>query len=119
MRRLLLTILLVGVAVNFCSGQSFVTKYPRLTKSNLKDFFVDWKAYSDSVGQNRPINDSAVVDVIKQECAEYERKKLKTKYRVVPEIVDVERYNIDIDSAHAESYFFFQGTYDYASDSIT
>ena len=32
-----------------CSGQSFLSKYPKLTKKNLSGFLSDWGAYSDSI----------------------------------------------------------------------
>lgn len=28
-----------------CSGLSFLSKYPKLTKKNLNEFFSDWEAY--------------------------------------------------------------------------
>lgn len=39
-----------------CSGQSFLGKYPKLTKKNLPEFFEDWKAYSDSVANEIDCN---------------------------------------------------------------
>lgn len=48
--KIFITIMLT-LSTLVCSGQSFLSKYPRLTKKNLSEFFKDWEAYSDSVAR--------------------------------------------------------------------
>ncbi len=44
----IITIMLALSAI-VCSGQSFLSRYPKLTKKNLSEFFSEWEAYSDSI----------------------------------------------------------------------
>ena len=62
MRNRVLTILFAMTAF-LCSGQAFLAKYPKLTKKNLKEFFLDWKAYSDTITSNYVITDSVIADI--------------------------------------------------------
>lgn len=48
--KIFITIMLT-LSTLVCCGQSFVDKYPKLTKKNLPEFFEDWQAYSDSVAR--------------------------------------------------------------------
>lgn len=52
MNKMFAIILMMCLSALFCSGQTFLDKYPKLTKKNLSEFFFDWKAYSDSVAAN-------------------------------------------------------------------
>ena len=52
--------MLLAMTTFVCSAQSFLSKYPELTKKNLSAFFVDWKAYSDSVAHNVVSTDSVI-----------------------------------------------------------
>lgn len=40
---------MLALSAIVCSGQSFLSKYPKLTKKNLSEFFDDWQGYSDSI----------------------------------------------------------------------
>lgn len=62
MRNRVLTILFAMTAF-LCSGQAFLAKYPKLTKKNLNKFFLDWKAYSDTIDSNNVITDSVIADI--------------------------------------------------------
>lgn len=59
----IITIMLALSAI-VCSGQSFLSKYPRLTKKNLSEFFSDWEAYSNSVASRAVKNDSLIDMVV-------------------------------------------------------
>ena len=59
MKKMMLAFLF-GMAALFCCGQSFLLKYPNLTKRNLSEFFLDWKVYSDSVYSNNVVEDSVL-----------------------------------------------------------
>ena len=89
-----------------CSGQSFLAKYTKLTKKNLPEFFVDWKAYSDSVANNVECNsnickivnaeiDSAfhVIRALQGDASHYVAKR-KLKYGIIPQSIPVEYYPI-------------------------
>lgn len=89
-----------------CSGQSFLPKYPKLTKKNLNEFFSDWEAYSDSIASRAVKNDSLIDMVV---AYNYRPKDLERrtclsgknavpKYHVVPQYIDVERYYMDVDT---------------------
>ena len=41
--------LMLTLSTIVCSGQSFLSKYLKLTENNLNEFFSDWEAYSDSI----------------------------------------------------------------------
>lgn len=63
MRNRVLTILF-AMTTFLCSGQTFLTKYPKLTKKNLNEFFLEWKAYSDTINSNNVVADSIIADII-------------------------------------------------------
>ena len=106
-----------------CSGQSFVDKYPKLTKKNLPEFFEDWKAYSDSVAGTVNCY-SDICNAVNAEfdscfhfiralqgCASHYVKRSKRKdYGIIPQYIPVEYYPIEI--APTDTLFF---SWDYAS----
>ena len=89
-----------------CSGQSFLSKYPKLTKNNLSKFFSEWEAYSDSIASRAVKNDSLIDMVVaynylpmQLEGTTYRPgKDAPPKYHVVPQYIDVERYYLDVDT---------------------
>lgn len=106
-----------------CSGQSFIAKFPELTKENLPDFFENWKAYSDSVAGTVTCHSdicnavNAEFDlyfhVIRalQDCASHHVKRSKRKdYGIIPQYIPVEFYPIEL--APADTLFF---SWNYAS----
>ncbi len=103
--KIFITIVLT-VSTLVCSGQSFLTKYPKLTKKNLPEFFEDWQAYSDSVASTWTRNDS-LIDMVaaynylpmQLEGRTYRSgKDASPKYHVVPQYIEVERYYFDVDT---------------------
>lgn len=130
MKKMMLAFLF-GMAALFCCGQSFLLKYPNLTKRNLSEFFLDWKAYSDSIYLNNIIEDSVLADVIRYECAKHCFFTTDTQniivpiYRVYPKTIRVERYYSDIDTTMAKLNLGFplytpeMEEEQYAVDSIT
>lgn len=101
----IITIMLTLSAI-VCSGQSFLSKYPKLTMKNLNEFFSDWEAYSDSIASRAVKNDSLIDMVV---AYNYRPKDLERrtclsgknavpKYHVVPQYIDVERYYMDVDT---------------------
>lgn len=101
----IITIMLTLSAI-VCSGQSFLSKYPKLTKKNLSEFFSDWEAYSDSIASRAVKNDSLIDMVVAYNYRpkDLERrtclsgKNAAPKYHVVPQYIDVERYYMDVDT---------------------
>lgn len=89
-----------------CCGQSFVDKYPKLTKKNLNEFFSDWKVYSDSLALMAMKNDSLIDMVVaynylpmQLEGTTYRSgKDAPPKYHVMPQYINVERYYLDVDT---------------------
>ncbi|MDE6191380.1 MAG: hypothetical protein K2L31_04500 [Muribaculum sp.] len=89
-----------------CSGQSFVDKYPKLTKKNLSEFFLDWEAYSDSIASRAVKNDSLIDMVVAYNYLPMQLegrtclpgKDVPPKYHVVPQYIEVERYYLDVDT---------------------
>lgn len=122
-RRVGVLLLLIAAFADICLGQSFLSKYPTLTRGNLKEFVNDWQTYSDSIGRHSVIQDSVLAKIIERESAEYERTD--NGYCVVPETIVVERNFTEIDSTHFKSLFsFFYDINDfkgvkYEVDSIT
>ncbi len=55
---------MLALATLVCSGQSFLSKFPKLTKKNLSEFFSDWEAYSDSIASRAMKNDSLIDMVV-------------------------------------------------------
>ena len=123
MNKYLITILVVFLTPLVCSGQSFVDKYPKLTKKNLPEFFEDWKAYSDSVAGTvncysdicNAVNaefDSCFHFIrALQDCASHYVKRSKRKdYGIIPQYIPVEYYPIEI--APTDTLFF---SWNYAS----
>jgi len=89
----------------FTNGQTFLSKYPKLTKKNLPEFFADWKAYSDSVKASNVIADSVLEYIINYEYAifwlEGSTHGNLPIYKVIPRSIKVERYYLDIDTVMA------------------
>lgn len=103
-----------------CSGQSFIDKYPKLTKKNLPEFFEDWKAYSDSVAGtvnchseicnavNAEFDSCFHVIRALQDCASHYVKRSKRKdYGIIPQYIPVEYYPIS--PTPKDSLFFSWG----------
>ena len=101
----IITIMLTLSAI-VCSGQSFLSKYPKLTKKNLNEFFSDWEAYSDSIASRAVKNDSLIDMVVaynylpmQLEGTTYRfGKNAPPKYHVMPHYINVERYYMDVDT---------------------
>lgn len=101
----IITIMLTLSAI-VCSGQSFLSKYPKLTKKNLNEFFSDWEAYSDSVASRAVKNDSLIDMVVAYNYLSMQLeggtfltgKNAAPKYHVIPQYIDVERYYLDVDT---------------------
>lgn len=101
----IITIMLALSAI-VCSGQSFLSKYPKLTKKNLNEFFSDWEAYSDSIASRAVKNDSLIDMVVaynylpmQLEGTTYRSDKdAPPKYHVMPQYINVERYYLDVDT---------------------
>ncbi len=128
MKKLLISILLCSVTT-LVNSQVFLSKYPKLTKKDLPEFFKDWKAYSDSVNISGMIADSVMENVIGTECAVFwleGRSPRTSEYKILPRFIPVERYFLDVDTAMARSSFlgfpeFIPDLedYQYCVDSIT
>ena len=56
--------LMLTLSTIVCSGQSFLSKYLKLTENNLNEFFSDWEAYSDSIAAKAVKNDSLIDRVV-------------------------------------------------------
>lgn len=103
--KIFITIMLALSAI-VCSGQSFLSKYPKLTKKNLNEFFSDWEAYSDSIASRAVKNDSLIDMVVaynylpmQLEGTTYRSDKdAPPKYHVMPQYINVERYYLDVDT---------------------
>lgn len=115
--------LMLTLSTIVCSGQSFLSKYPKLTENNLNEFFSDWEAYSDSIAAKAVKNDSLINIVVN--CNYMSRKDTPPKYHVVPQYIKVERYYLDVDTTMAKLNFGFPSYIpdikedQYAIDSIT
>lgn len=107
-----------------CSGQSFLSKYPKLTKKNLNEFFSDWKVYSDSLALMAVKNDSLIDMVVaynylpmQLEGTTYRSgKDAPPKYHVVPQYIDVERYYMDVDTTVFNPRYGFPNYYSELTD---
>lgn len=103
--KIFITIMLV-LSTLVCSGQSFLSKYPRLTKKNLSEFFSDWEAYSDSVASRAVKNDSLIDMVVAYNYLSMQLeggtfltgKNAAPKYHVIPQYINVERYYLGVDT---------------------
>ena len=115
MKNRIITTLFLGLTTLVCSGQSFLLEYPKLTKKNLSEFFLDWKAYSDSIALKATKNDSLIDEIV---CTEYAPMLLEGRlwmtgkdgspqYFVFPQYIKVERYYIDVDTVMAKHEFGF------------
>lgn len=106
-------ILLLGMTSLLCNGQSFLSRYPRLTIENLSNFFLDWKAYSDSINTNNIITDSIAANILGQEYVDFWCKndsnndESTPKFCVFPQTIRIERYLMDVDTAMAKLTFGF------------
>ena len=115
MKNKTITTLLLILTTLVCSGQSFLLEYPKLTKKNLSEFFLDWKAYSDSIALKATKNDSLLDEIV---CTEYAPiffkgqlgitgKNFSPQYVVFPQYIKVERFYIDVDTVMAKLEFGF------------
>lgn len=103
MRNRVLTILF-AMTTFLCSGQTFLTKYPKLTKKNLNEFFLDWKAYSDTINSNNVVADSIIADIIMWNNITFSLEGHpvnEPQYNVIPQTIEIERYYIDVDTVMA------------------
>ena len=104
MRNRVLTILF-AITAFLCNGQAFLAKYPKLTKKNLNEFFLDWKAYSDTIDSNNVVTDSVIADVFMWNnvvfCLEGHPTN-EPKYNVIPQTIEIERYYLDVDTVMAK-----------------
>lgn len=104
MRNRVLTILF-AMTTFLCSGQTFLAKYPKLTKKNLNEFFLDWKAYSDTINSNGVVADSVIADIIMWNNVVFGLEghpTNKPKYNVIPQTIEIERYYLDVDTVMAK-----------------
>lgn len=104
MRNRVLTILF-AMTTFLCSGQTFLTKYPKLTKKNLNEFFLEWKAYSDTINSNNVVADSIIADIIMWNNITFSLEGHPTnepKYNVIPQTIEIERYYLDVDTVMAK-----------------
>ena len=105
MNKIFITIML-ALSTLVCSGQPFLSKYPKLPKNNLSEFFSDWETYSDSIALRAVKNDSLIDMVVAYNYRpkELERrtclsgKNAVPKYHVMPHYINVERYYMDVDT---------------------
>ena len=89
--------LMLTLSTIVCSGQSFLSKYLKLTENNLNEFFSDWEAYSDSIAAKAVKNDSLIDRVVNynyiplllegRTCMS--GKDTPPKYHVVPQYIKV------------------------------
>lgn len=120
--KIFITIMLT-LSTLVCSGQSFLSKYPKLTKKNLPEFFEDWKGYSDSVvGTVNCHSDICnvvnaefdslfrVIRALEGDVSHYVRKPKRKDYGIIPQFIPVEYYPIEL--APNDTLFF---SWDYAS----
>ena len=120
---IIITIMLALSAI-VCSGQSFLSRYPKLTKKNLSEFFSDWEAYSDSIASRAVKNDSLIDMVVAYnylpmhlEGPTYRfGKNAPPKYHVIPQYIDVERYYLDVDTTLFNPRFGFPYHYSELKD---
>ena len=128
--KIFITIML-ALSTLVCSGQSFLSRYPKLTKKNLSEFFSDWEAYSDSIASRAVKNDSLIDMVVaynylpmQLEGTTYRSgKDASPKYHVVPQYIEVERYYLDVDTTAFSPRYGFPDyselpTSEYRIDSI-
>ena len=104
MRNRVLTILFAMTAF-VCSGQAFLAKYPKLTKNNLNEFFLGWKAYSDTINSNNVVTDSVIADIIMWNNIIFGLEGHPAndpKYNVIPRTIEIERYYLDVDTIMAK-----------------
>lgn len=115
---------MLALSAIVCSGQSFLSRYPKLTKKNLSEFFLDWEAYSDSIASRAVKNDSLIDMVVADNYRpkELERrtclsgKNAVPKYHVVPQYIDVERYYMDVDTTVFNPRYGFPNYYSELTD---
>lgn len=105
MNKTLVILILTFLAALNCSGQSFLNKYPNLTKKNLPEFFRDWKTYSDSISEHNECSDE-ICDVVNTELNAVPRmlRNLegctlanfinKDGYSIIPQNIIIEYYPI-------------------------
>lgn len=122
MHKYISTIFVLLLTALFCSGQSFLGKYPKLTKKNLPEFFEDWQAYSDSVAGtvnchsdicnavNAEFDSCFHVTRELQSCVSHYVKRSKSKeFGIIPQNIPVEYYPIS--PTPNDTLFFSWGYY--------
>lgn len=96
--------ILFAMTTFLCSGQTFLAKYPKLTKKNLNEFFLDWKAYSDTINSNGVVADSVIADIIMWNNIIFSLEGHpvnEPQYNVIPRTIEIERYYLDVDTVMA------------------
>lgn len=106
MKKVIFT-LMFSVVTFLGNGQSFLSKYPKLTDKNLQEFFTDWKNYSDSISCSNVLKDSVLSYVVNQELSIFvlennNPNRMTSQYCVFPQTIEVERYYLDVDTARAK-----------------
>lgn len=101
MKRVIFT-LIFSIAALFCCGQSFLSKYSKLTLKNLDEFFIDWEAYSDSFVSKVTENDSLINSIQRMEYLPMALQGQSLQYYVLPQYIKIERYYMDVDTVAAK-----------------
>lgn len=115
---------MLALSAIVCSGQYFLSRYPKLTKKNLSEFFLDWEAYSDSIASRAVKNDSLIDMVVaynylpmQLEGTTYRfGKNAPPKYHVMPHYINVERYYMDVDTTVFNPRYGFPNYYSELTD---
>lgn len=128
MKNRIITLLLICTTALACCGQSFLSKYQKLTRSDLSEFIRDWEVYSDSVASKATINDSLIRMIVRSETEIMNievAKEASMLHYVTRRYIKVERYDLDVDTVFAKSYLGFPSYIpemkdeQYSVDSIT
>ncbi|MCP9611390.1 hypothetical protein [Coprobacter tertius] len=128
MKKFYSTLITAFLSLSLCNGQEFISKYPELTKKNLSEFFADWKAYSDSIAANVPLQDVTLDSIITCEINAYRNLSNHTrlpKFNVLLRYIKVDRYFIEADTTAYLKYGYIYDQNDnnaiieYRLDSIT
>lgn len=122
MHKYISTIFVLFLTALICSGQSFVDKYPKLTKKNLPEFFEDWQAYSDSISSNITISnplDSLIYERNLFTYAEIALQSPRPRYIVYPKAVEVLTYKELGDTTNNSTSFGLLMSIPYAMQEYT
>lgn len=115
MNKTLVILIVTFLAALNCSGQSFLNKYPKLTKKNLPKFFHDWKEYTDSLYPKITINNSVDSLIFLRnnltmlgsiDLANYNPLRSRPRYVVYPREIEVYTYKQLGDTTLANQSFW-------------